>query len=85
MQISLQMLITLSIIVYNMGPHQSGSITSPSGVDAYSQDHTFDAFSGNDMGGLKGAFTSNETSPQWTGLLSDILSEFQLLSETDYV
>ena len=48
--------------VYNMGPHQSNSLQSPSGVDGYSQDHTFDALSGNDMGGLKGAFTSNETS-----------------------
>lgn len=50
-------------LVYNMAPHQSNSITEPGGLNAYSHDHTKDWLSGNDMGGLKGAFTSNENSP----------------------
>jgi hypothetical protein len=46
--------------VYNMAPHQSDSLTSPTGVDAYSIDRTKDFLSGNDMKGLKGAFTTDE-------------------------
>lgn len=54
-------------LVYNMAPHQSNSIDEPGGLNAYSQDHTKDPLSGNDMGGLKGAFTSNENSPGMLG------------------
>jgi len=50
-------------LVYNMAPHQSNFIDEPGGLNAYSQDHKWDPLSGNDMGGLKGAFKSNETSP----------------------
>jgi len=46
--------------VYNMAPHQSGFISDPKGVDAYSQDHLLDPLSGPHMGGLKAAFTTNE-------------------------
>jgi RHS repeat-associated protein len=48
--------------VYNMAPHQSDFITAPEGVDSYSQDHSRDKLSDNDMKGLKGAFTSSEKS-----------------------
>jgi len=54
-------------LVYNMAPHQSDFIDEPGGLNAYSQDHTKDPLSGNDMGGLKGAFTSNENSPGMLG------------------
>ena len=54
-------------LVYNMASHQSNFIKEPGGLNAYSQDHTWDPFSGNDMDGLKGAFTSNETSPGTLG------------------
>lgn len=53
--------------VYNMAPHQSNSITAPEGVDSYSHEHSGDAWSGNDMKGLKGAFTSNEKVPGAVG------------------
>ncbi|MEE1945894.1 DUF6443 domain-containing protein [Pedobacter sp. KR3-3] len=46
--------------VFNMAPHQSNSLTSPEGVDAYSSDHTLDPFSGDDMSGLVAAFKSNQ-------------------------
>jgi len=46
--------------VLNLAPHQSESISSPFGVDAYSINHTNDWLSGNKMGGLKAAFTSDE-------------------------
>ena len=46
--------------VFNMAPHQSNSLNAPDGVDSYSIDHTKDWLSGNDMKGLKGAFTSDE-------------------------
>ena len=42
-----------------MAPHQSNSVTSPDGADAYSIDRGYDMFSGDDMGGLNGAFKSN--------------------------
>ncbi|WP_109300105.1 DUF6443 domain-containing protein [Aquimarina sp. AU474] len=45
--------------VLNLAPHQSDSIDSPEGVDAYSIDRDYDMLSGNDMGGLKAAFKSN--------------------------
>lgn len=46
--------------IYNMAPHQSNYIREPEGVAGYSQDHTWDPFSCNDMVGLMAAFTSNE-------------------------
>lgn len=46
--------------VYNMAPHQSDQITSPKGVDGYSQDHEGDQFSGNNMKGVVASFTSKE-------------------------
>lgn len=46
--------------VLNLAPHQSNYFGAPEGVDSYSIDHTLDPLSGNDMGGLKTAFTSNE-------------------------
>ncbi|WP_298535918.1 RHS repeat domain-containing protein, partial [uncultured Algibacter sp.] len=45
--------------VLNLAPHQSNSIDSPDGVDAYSIDRGYDMLSGDDMSGLKGAFKSN--------------------------
>jgi RHS repeat-associated protein len=50
-------------LVYHMAPHQSNSINESSDLNAYSHDHTKDWLSGNDMKGLKRAFTSNENSP----------------------
>ena len=47
-------------LVYNMAPHQSWGADDHDGLNAYSHDHSFDPLSGNDMGGLKGAFRSNE-------------------------
>lgn len=46
--------------VFNMAPHQSGSYSAPGGVDEYSMNHDRDKFSGTNMGGLKGSFSSNE-------------------------
>lgn len=46
--------------VYNMAAHQSGSLSAPEGVDSYSHGHSRDKFSGNQMKGLKGAFTTSE-------------------------
>ncbi|MFV8464472.1 RHS repeat domain-containing protein [Flavobacterium sp. LB1P62] len=46
--------------VFNMAPHQSNYITAPDGVDSYSLDRTKDPLSGNDMSGVKGAFTTDE-------------------------
>ncbi len=46
--------------MFNMAPHQSNDITSPEGVDSYSIDRTKDLLSGNDMKGVKGAFTTDE-------------------------
>ena len=46
--------------VLNMAPHQSNKLTAPDGVSEYSIDHKWDLLSGNDMGNLKAAFTSNE-------------------------
>jgi len=48
--------------VLNLAPHQSNSLDSPKGVDAYSIDRGYDMLSGNDMGGLNGAFKSNAES-----------------------
>ena len=50
-------------LVYNMAPHQSNFINEPGNLFAFSQDHTKDMLSGNDMDGLKAAFKSNENSP----------------------
>ncbi|MGN6342846.1 MAG: hypothetical protein ACTHML_17865 [Ginsengibacter sp.] len=46
-----------------MAPHQSNFITEPGNLFAFSQDHTKDMLSGNDMDGLEAAFKSNENSP----------------------
>ena len=46
--------------MFNMAPHQSNDITAPDGVDSYSLDRTKDPLSGNDMSGVKGAFTTDE-------------------------
>ena len=43
-----------------MAPHQSGSIVEPEGVEGYSHSHDRDKFSGNDMKGVRAAFSSNE-------------------------
>lgn len=43
-----------------MAPHQSENINVPDGVDGYSHTHDRDKFSGNNMRGTKGAFSSNE-------------------------
>jgi len=50
-------------LVYNMAPHQSNFITEPGNLFAFSQDHRNDRLSGNDMNGIKAAFSSNENSP----------------------
>lgn len=45
--------------ILNLAPHQSNSIDSPNGVDAYSIDRDYDMLSGDDMGGLTAAFKTN--------------------------
>ena len=45
-----------------MAPYQSYWITALEVVNEYSIDHSREKFSGNDMKGLKGAFTSSEKS-----------------------
>jgi hypothetical protein len=61
--------------VLNMAPHQSNFLDAPSGADNYSIDHSRDKLSGNDMKGLKGAFTSNEKSNSFFGAHS--ITSFQ--------
>ncbi len=50
-------------LVYNMASHQSNDITEPGNLFAFSQDHSWDGLSGDDMTGLKAAFKSDENSP----------------------
>ncbi|HTI07733.1 MAG TPA: DUF6443 domain-containing protein [Puia sp.] len=49
--------------VFNMAPHQSWDIKEPGNLFAFSSSHTWDVLSGNLMGGLMAAFSSNENSP----------------------
>jgi RHS repeat-associated protein len=48
-------------LALNLAPHQSGWITEPGGVPAYSIDHFADMASGSAMDGLIAAFTTAET------------------------
>jgi RHS repeat-associated protein len=53
--------------VYNMAAHQSDFLEEPAEITGYSQDHDRDQLSGNDMRGLKAAFTSNEKASGFFG------------------
>jgi len=61
--------------VLNMAPHQSDFLDAPNGVDSYSIDHNRDKLSGNDMKGLKGAFSTNEKDKGFFGAHS--ITSFQ--------
>ncbi len=61
--------------VLYLAPHQSNALEAPNNVDSYSIDHNRDKLSGNDMKGLKGAFSSSEKDKGFFGAHS--ITSFQ--------